>query len=135
MATGLETRHDLQGARPLLGFRASDRRLTMREEFEITSRRVVSPTLVAKTKPLALDVPSMALVKQGSLRQLLIYRLNGTLSVIFVTDCKTDDEAVQKADAIAALGFRVEVWRDGSEVQRENSTRSRSTPCCGTRPS
>lgn len=49
--------------------------------------------------------------------QLLIYRLDGALSVTFVTDCVSRDEACQKADLIENLGYRVEVWRDGTRIE------------------
>ena len=63
------------------------------------------------------DAFSPTMVERNSIRQLLIYRLNGVLSIIFVTDCETDGDAFKKADAIAKLGYRVEVWRDGAEIQ------------------
>ena len=45
----------------------------------------------------------------GPNRELLIYRLEGRLSVIFVTDCSKID-AIKMADEIASCGYRVELW-------------------------
>jgi hypothetical protein len=49
---------------------------------------------------------------------LLIYRLDGRLSVIFVTTFRNDSEAIKKADEFECYGYRVEVWRNGIEVER-----------------
>jgi hypothetical protein len=50
--------------------------------------------------------------------ELLIYRLDGRLSVIFVTELHSDNEAIKKADEISRYGYRVEIWRNGIEVGR-----------------
>lgn len=118
--------------------RRDDVRLTTRETVgrlasrsrhdaitELRSDEAVAPRSVIT------DSLSQELVERSSIRRLLIYRLTGALSVTFITDCETDGEALQKADAIAKLGYRVEVWRDGAEVRCQEMIPSGSTQCCG----
>jgi hypothetical protein len=59
----------------------------------------------------------MALDRIEPACELLIYRLDGRLSVIFITEYRSVFEAIQKAAEIARYGYRVEVWRNGAEVR------------------
>jgi len=65
-------------------------------------------------------------------RQLFIYRLNGALSLIFVTDCASDEDALQKAEEIARYGYRVELWSNGIRVHARNGNTPTEHSCCGT---
>jgi len=65
-------------------------------------------------------------------RQLFIYRLNGALSLIFVTDCASDEDALQKAEEIAGYGYRVELWSNGVLVHAKNGNTPTEQSCCGT---
>jgi len=63
-------------------------------------------------------IPAMTSDDMAPVWELLIYRLDGRLSVIFVTTLLSDSEAIEKADELARYGYRVEVWRNGIEVGR-----------------
>jgi len=63
-------------------------------------------------------IPVMTSDDMAPVWELLIYRLDGRLSVIFVTTFFSDSEAIEKAEELARYGYRVEVWRNGIEVGR-----------------
>jgi hypothetical protein len=80
-----------------------------------------APGVTDEVRPIVpvANIPPLASWEHVSNYQLLIYRLDGALSITFVTDCASDDEACQKAGAIERLGYRVEVWRVGTRIQRQ----------------
>jgi len=51
-------------------------------------------------------------------RELRIYRPNGALSVIYVTTFGSDAKAMCEAEKIARYGYQVDVWRDGTRIDR-----------------
>jgi len=67
-------------------------------------------------------IPAMTSDDMAPVWELLFYRLDGRLSVIFVTTFLSDSEAIKKADELAHYGYRVEVWRNGTEVGRAAKT-------------
>jgi hypothetical protein len=82
--------------------------------------------------PISTWLDPAALCKVGDTRQLFIYRLDGAPSVIFVTDCATDEDAVQRAGAIAGYGYGVELWSNGIRVHAGNGNTPTEHSCCGT---
>jgi hypothetical protein len=51
-------------------------------------------------------------------RELRIYHPNGALSVIYVTAFESDAKATYEAEKIARYGYQVDVWRDGTRIDR-----------------
>lgn len=50
--------------------------------------------------------------------ELRIYRPDGTLSVIYVTAFGSDAKAILEAEKIVRYGYQVDVWRDGTRIDR-----------------
>ena len=51
-------------------------------------------------------------------RELRIYRPDGILSVIYATAFASDAKAISEAEKIASYGYQVDVWRDGTRIDR-----------------
>jgi hypothetical protein len=51
-------------------------------------------------------------------REFRIYRPDGVLSVVYFTAFETDERAIAEAEKIARYGYRVDIWRGRTRIER-----------------
>jgi hypothetical protein len=51
-------------------------------------------------------------------REFRIYRPDGLLSAIYFTAFESDEKAISEAEKIALTGYMVDIWRNGTRINR-----------------